>query len=183
MTHASIPEVADDTIAGEEVAASLGPFGRGLAVACRSLAVVGGLIFVGLVIMSIVSIVGRKLLATSVPGDVEVLEMAAAVAASGFFAYCHMTNSNVRVDFFTANWPPGVLGWLDAAGSFLVGCVGLLLAWRTAAGALSLRQVEQTSAILAWPIWIAQMLMVPGFLLLAAAGYTMVAHHLRRRAP
>jgi hypothetical protein len=31
-------------------------------------------------------------------------------------------------------------------------------------------------------VWVAQILMVPGFLLLGAAGFYMAAFHLRRRA-
>ena len=45
----------------------------------------------------------------------------------------------------------------------MVGLFGVIIAWRTAAGALSLKEVGETSAILAWPVWIPQMLMVPEF--------------------
>jgi len=37
----------------------------------------------------------------------------------------------------------------------------------------------ETSMILGWPVWIAQILMVPGFLLLALAGFYMVGVNLR----
>ena len=33
--------------------------------------------------------------------------------------------------------------------------------------------------ILGWPLWLAQILMVPGFVLLALAGFYMLALHLR----
>ena len=35
------------------------------------------------------------------------------------------------------------------------------------------------SAVLGWPVWVAQALMVPGFALLAAAGFYMCAQRLR----
>jgi hypothetical protein len=50
-----------------------GPGGRALFAIAKIFAVAGGLIFVGLVVMEIVSIVGRKLFLWAVPGDVEVL--------------------------------------------------------------------------------------------------------------
>ena len=50
------------------------------------------------------------------------------------------------------------------------GCSARCIAWRTAAGALSCKEVGETSAILGWPVWIAQALMVPGFVMLAVAG-------------
>lgn len=57
-----------------------GPSGRVLLAVAKVLAIIGGLLFVGLVVMSIVSIVGRKLLSAPVPGDVELLQMIAAAA-------------------------------------------------------------------------------------------------------
>jgi TRAP-type C4-dicarboxylate transport system permease small subunit len=158
-----------------------GPLGRVLLALAKKLAIAGGLIFVALVIMSIVSIVGRKLFSYPIPGDVEVLQMCAAFAASAFFAYCHLANGDVKVDFFTHNMAPGKVALMDAFGSLLVGLFGTLIAWRTAVGAISLKEVGETSAILGWPVWIAQALMVPGFLLLGIAGCYTCAMHLRAR--
>ncbi len=156
-----------------------GPGGRLLLFLARYLAIAGGLVFVALVAMQIVSIVGRKLFAWPVPGDVELLQMCAAFAASAFFAWCHLMNGDVKVDFFTHNLPPRRVAALDCVGSLLVGSFGALIAWRTAAGALSVRAVGETSAVLGLPVWIAQALMVPGFVLLAAAGLYMSAQRLR----
>ncbi len=159
-----------------------GPGGRALLLWSKYLAIAGGLVFVGLVAMSIVSIVGRKLFAWAVPGDVELLQMCAAFASASFFAYCHMANGDVKVDFFTHNLAPRTVARMDAFGSLLMGLFGALIAWRTAAGALAIKDVGETSAILGWPIWVAQALMVPGFALLAAAGFYMCVFHLRAAA-
>ena len=150
--------------------ASFGPYGRALVATARGFAVAGGLVFVGLVAMEIVSIVGRKLWSWSVPGDVEMLQMCAAFASASFFAYCHLAGGDVKVDFFTHRLAPRTVALLDAAGSTLVGLFGALIAWRSAAGALAVREVGETSAILGVPVWIAQGLMVPSFVLLAVSG-------------
>ena len=168
-----------DSAAPAVAGRSYGPAGRFLLATSKYLAIAGGLVFVGLVVMSIVSITGRKLFSWPVPGDVEMLQMCAAFAASAFFAYCHLVNGNVKVDFFTHNLSPRKVAALDAVGSLLVGIFGALIAWRTAAGALSVKEVGETSAILAFPVWIAQALMVPGFLLLAIAGFYLCAYDLR----
>ena len=162
-----------------EPAARFGAGGRRLLRFARATAIGGGLVFVALVAMSIVSIVGRKLFSWPVPGDVELLQMCAAFASAAFFAYCHMTGGDVKVDFFTHNLRPSIVGLLDAIGSLLVGLFGALIAWRTAVGAIALHEVGETSAVLGWPVWIAQALMVPGFALLACAGFYMCAHRLR----
>jgi TRAP-type C4-dicarboxylate transport system permease small subunit len=160
----------------------LGHGGKTLLALCRALAIVGGLVFVGLVGMELVSIVGRKLFSWPVPGDVEILQMCAAFASATFFAYCHMVNGDVKVDFFTHNLAPAKLALLDAIGSLLVGAFGAVLTWRTAAGAWSLKEVGETSAILGLPVWIAQGLMIPGFALLAVAGFFMAGRLLRAAA-
>lgn len=162
------------------VSDEFGPVGNFLLAVCRKLALVGGLIFVGLVFMSLVSVVGRKLFSFAVPGDVEVLQMLAALAGSTFFAYCHLIQGDVKVDFFTHNMTPWKIAFLDFLGSLMVGLFGTIIAWRTAAGAISLKEVGESSAILAWPVWIPQALMVPGFILLAIAGFYMCGHKLRQ---
>jgi len=158
-----------------------GPAGRALFRVSKLLAVAGGLVFVALVAMEIVSIVGRKLFSAPVPGDVEILQMCAAFASAAFFAYCHLARGDVKVDFFTHNLAPRKVALLDALGSLLVGLFGALIAWRTAAGAVALEEVGETSAVLGWPVWLAQALMVPSFALLALAGFYMCAYYLRAR--
>jgi TRAP-type C4-dicarboxylate transport system permease small subunit len=157
----------------QEAARAFGPFGRLLLNACKLLAMMGGLIFVGIVAMSIVSIVGRKVASAPVPGDVELLQMAAAVAGSAFFAYCHMIHGDVKVDFFTAKLPAQVNHILDATGSILVALMGALLTWRVYAGAQSVLEAGETSAILGLSVGATQMMMVPGFALLCLAGLYM----------
>jgi len=155
------------------------PYGRGLRATARGLALAGGLVFVGLVGMSIVSIVGRKLASAPVPGDVELLQMCAAFGSASFFAWCHLNHGDVKVDFFTHGWKVRTVRLLDGIGSLLVGLFGALIAWRSFAGALALREVEETSPILRLPLWLAQVLMVPGFVVLALAGFYMASRLLR----
>lgn len=163
-------------------AAQFGRVGHWLLAASKIAAVAGGLVFVALVIMSIVSITGRKLFSAPVPGDVEVLQVCSAFAASAFFAYCHLNGGDVKVDFFTAKTNPRTVHLLDAFGSSLVGVFGALIAWRAAAGALTVKEAGETTMILGWPLWVGQILMVPGFILLACAGFYMAAWHLRQRS-
>ena len=153
-------------------------FGRPLRAACRWSAIGGAMIFVAIVVMSVVSITGRKLFSAPVPGDVEMLQMCAAFASASFFAWCHLTGGDVKVDFFTAKAGPRIVHSLDAFGSLLVAIVGGLLAWRSTAGALGVREANEHSMLLDWPLWIPQILMVPGFVLLALAGLYRTWQHL-----
>jgi len=162
--------------AGPPTGSDFGWYGRALLSFARWFAYAGGGVFTALVAMSVVSIVGRKVASAPVPGDVELLQMCAAFGSASFFAYCHLTGGHVKVDFFTAWLAPGKRAFLDAAGSLLLGLIGALIAWRTLAGALSVKEAGETSAVLGVPVWLAQAAMVPGFVLLALAGFY-VCHH------
>ncbi len=166
-------EQAGSVPAPQDGSEERGAYGRLLFALAKWFAYAGGLIFIALVLMSVVSIVGRKLFNAPVPGDVEVLQMAAAFGSATFFAYCHLTHGDVKVDFFTANLTSGRRLILDSAGSLLVGLIGALLAWRTGVGAMSLKEAGESSAVLEVPVWMAQALMVPSFVLLALAGFYM----------
>ncbi len=159
---------------------TFGPLGRMLLLATKVTAIIGGLMFVALVVMSIVTIIGRKLFSAPVPGDVEMLQICAAVASSTFFAYCHLNGGDVKVDFFTPT-RPATVHRLDTFGSLLVGVFGALIAWRTAAATLTLKAVRRGNDDPRLPQWWGPLLMVPGFALMGLAGFYMVTRHARAR--
>jgi TRAP-type C4-dicarboxylate transport system permease small subunit len=169
-----------DPIVVAEQAMPEGAYGRALVRACQVFAIAGSLVFVAIVLMSVVSITGRKLFSHPVNGDVEMLQMCAAFAAASFFAWCHLSGSDVKVDFFTAKASPRVVHSLDAFGSLLVAIFGALIAWRT--GVLHHQGAGEHSMLLDWPLWIPQMAMVPGFVLLALAGAYRAWQHLHLAA-
>lgn len=147
-----------------------GPGGRLLYQLSFGFALIGGLLFIGLVAMSIVSIVGRKLIAAPIPGDIEILQMGTAVASAALLPYCEMMAGHLRVDFFTARVSPRTRRLLDAFSHFLLAIVAALIAWRTGVGANALRLVGETSMMLSWPVWPAWAALVPSFVLFSAAG-------------
>jgi TRAP-type C4-dicarboxylate transport system permease small subunit len=169
----------EPTVELASVPIRFGPGGQVLLLVAKVWAVAGGLLFVGLVLMSIVSIVGRKLFSAPVPGDIEVLQMLAAAACASFFAYCHLSQGDVKVDFFTASASKKVNHLLDALGSGLLFLVAAILTWRIYIGASETLGYGETSAIVGWPVGWAQMAMVPGFALLALSGLYMSLCHVR----
>lgn len=162
--------------AGTGPGSGFGPFGQMLLAVSKWTAIAGGVVFTAIVAMSVVSIVGRKIASAPVSGDVELLQLGAAFASAAFFAYTHLVHGDVKVDFFTNSLAPAKRAFLDALGSLLVGLFGALIAWRAWAGAMTVKEAGETSAILELPVWIAQVLMVPSFALLALAGFYMCIH-------
>ena len=150
---------------------------------CQAFALCGGALLVTLIGMSIVSIVGRKLFATPVPGDLEVMQMGTAMAGAALLPYCELRNRHIRVDFFTAKLSPGIKLRLDGIAHLLLFCVAVLIAWRTTVGALSVQESGETSQMLGWPSWIPIAAMVPSFALLAVtAAYHAVLNLLLGRS-
>ena len=166
------PDVLDT-----ESSPSHGPWGLRLYRLTRFFALAGGAVFIVLVVMSLISIIGRKLASMPVPGDIEVMQMGTAVASAAMLAYCEMERHHLRVDFFTTSVSEQAREILDAVSHILLALFAALIAWRTGAAALSLREAGETSMILAWPVWIVVAGLVPSLVLLALAGaYNAVLH-------
>ncbi len=155
---------------GASVEPPFGRWGMRLHLLTRVFALAGGAGFIALVLMSLVSIIGRKLASAPLPGDIEILQMGGAVAAAAMLPFCEMERQHLRVDFFTTRLPRRARQWLDALSHFLLALVAAVVAWRTAAGALSLREAGESSMMLLWPVWTVVAALVPSFVLLALSG-------------
>lgn len=146
------------------------PFGLRLLGVSRGLAYLGGTIMILLIAMSLISVVFRKLFSMPVPGDLELMQMGAAVAAAMFFPWCQINDAHVRVDFFTTRLPPRVRAALDGIAATLTGAVMLLLTWRTSVAAIASKASGGTSLMLGLPQWTAEALIVPSLFIFALTG-------------
>lgn len=135
------------------------------------LALLGGLVLVGIALMTVFSVAGRVLFSSPIQGDVELVQLSCAVGLACFLPYTQWQNANIIVDFFTARAAAGTRNRLDAFGSLALGLVALLVCWRTGAGALAARDNEETSMLMGVPLWIPYALMLPGFLLTALVSF------------
>jgi TRAP-type mannitol/chloroaromatic compound transport system permease small subunit len=148
----------------------LGPWGKRLFAVIQLVAYAGGLLLLALVVMSVISIVGRKLYSAPIPGDIELLQMGTAVAAAAMLAYCEMLGKHLKVDFFTASAGTRTKAIMDGIAHLILGLAGALIAWRTAVAAVDTYAFGETSMVLGWAVWPAIALIVPGLALFALAG-------------
>lgn len=146
------------------------PMGRLLVRLSWALAVGGVLVLTGLAVMLIVTIVARKLFGWQVSGDHEIVRMFAAVSVPLLFPWCHIVGGNIVVDLLTTRFPAAANRVLDQIGSVLLALVMLLLAWRTGVLAAESHASGAFSPLLAWPVWLFQVLMLPGLVLTAING-------------
>jgi len=134
---------------------------------CRGFALVGGGILLALIGMSLVSIVGRKLFASPIRGDMELVEMGAAIAIAAFLPLCELRGLHIKADAFTLWASAKIKRILDAFGHTLLLLAAVLLAWRTTLQMFSSREYGDVSALLSMPIWMALLCIVPSLALLA----------------
>jgi TRAP-type C4-dicarboxylate transport system permease small subunit len=139
--------------------------GKGLLALSRLFAVMGGIVLVGVTLMSVTSIVGREVFRKPIQGDFELTSLAVAACVAAFLPYCQFAKSNIIVDFFTTGLSRTAQNRLDAVGAVILAIVMFLATWRTGAGMLGVKNANETSMIMGVPIWLSYAFMTPGFLL------------------
>ena len=144
-------------------------------------AFIGGMLLMLLAVMTVVSVLGRKVFDQPVPGDVEITQYVIAVAISAFFPYCLFSGGNLIVDFFTANASERTRRILDAIGALTLAFAMGLFAWRTVVGTISVKNSGETSMVISMPLWWTYALMAPSFVLATFAALALAAKILRAK--
>ena len=130
-------------------------------------AVVGGIVLTAMVVLVVISIFGRALFSSPVPGDFEIVALGTAVAIFMFLPYCYMQKGNVAVDIFISRMPPGVQRGMDVLAATLFGVVAALFAWRSVFGLADTVRNGDISMILGFPVWVVHPFGIASFALLA----------------
>jgi len=156
-----------------------------LIIAGKAMAISGGVLFIALIAMSLVSIVGRKLGFGSVNGDIELMQAGTAVAATAFLPYCTLLGEHIKVDFFTENMRDSLKRPIDGVAEVLFALVSCVLAWRTVLSAIATHESQEVTTLVSLPLWIPTALLVPGLVLMAVcAVYRAYAHfHPTKKIP
>ncbi|WP_061242299.1 TRAP transporter small permease [Ectopseudomonas composti] len=152
-----------------------GPTRRVLNGLTQGFALSGGLLLLALIGMSLISIVGRKLFAAPIRGDMELMQVGAAVAIAAFLPMCELRGNHLKADAFTLAAPEAVKRCLDALAHLLCVGVAVILAWRTSLQMLDSREYGDVTTLLSIPLWIPLLLIVPSLVLLALCALQRVA--------
>ncbi len=145
----------------------------------RAVALAGGLLLVGVMGMTVVSVLGRYLFNAPVPGDYEVTELAIGIAAFAFFPYCHITNANIVVELFTGRMPPRWKAALDAVHNVTFAIVAGLITWRLFIGGMHKFDDGETTMFLGIPIHWAYFSALIGAGLLTVVCILLLFRHLK----
>jgi TRAP-type C4-dicarboxylate transport system permease small subunit len=132
-------------------------------------ALAGGIVLLGVALMTSWSAASGWVFSRPLPGDVELTEMLVAVAAFAFLPYCQLTRANVTADIFTARAGPRTVALLALLSALIALGFSLLLTWRMYEGLLDYRKYVETTTILRIPIWYAYLPALASLVLLALA--------------
>jgi TRAP-type C4-dicarboxylate transport system permease small subunit len=145
---------------------------------CDASATIGGLVLVAIASVTVVSVIGRAFFSHPILGDVELVQLGCAVVVASFLPYTQFRRANIIVDFFTTGASEKTQTQLDAFGTLLYTLVMALVAWRVAVGGVDIKAAQETSMLMALPLWIPYMLMVPGLVLCSVIGFVQTLQHL-----
>jgi TRAP-type C4-dicarboxylate transport system permease small subunit len=140
---------------------------RATRAAAAAFALIGGAVMLLVAALTVISVIGRWLQSTPVPGDIELVQLSTAAALALFLPYCQLHGSHLIVDIFTARTTTSAQRRLDRVAQLLAAGVLGLLAARAGAGVADLRAAGETSMVLGLPLWLAYAAMVPSLALAA----------------
>jgi len=139
-------------------------------------AIFGGLVLMGLILLAVVSIVGRSINTlsflpgmveaipafsqlvetigiTGVSGDFEMIEAGVAFAIFSFLPYCQLHGGHASVDIFTSFLPRTVNRYIVAFWDVVLALVICLICWRLYAGMMAKMNAHETTMLLQIPVW------------------------------
>jgi len=130
-----------------------GILGRLLGRTSELLALVGGAMILFIMIMTVISILGRQLFNSPIKGDFEITELACGIAVFLFFPYTQITGQNIVAEFFTAGLSTLYRARLESLHDLIFAAVAMFLAWRIFEGLLDKLASTQTTMLLGLPVW------------------------------
>ena len=152
--------------------------GAGLERLSLRVALAGGMLLVGVMAMTVISVFGRYVFNAPIPGDYEITELACAVAVFAFFPYCHTRNGNIVVEFFTERLRPRHKAALDTVHNGAFTIVSGLIAWRLFVGGMHKFVDGETTLFLAIPLHWAYFPALLGAVLLTVVCVSVVCRRL-----
>lgn len=119
-------------------------------------AMLGGAVLIAVLLLTVISIVGRGLIFAGlgpIPGDFELVEAGTAFAVLAFLPLCQFHRGHVTVDLFLARVGRRPNAVIDVIANLLMTAAAAVLTWRLALGLLDKRSYGETTFILQFPVW------------------------------
>ena len=139
----------------EEVIQPTDAIGRTLFRLAYIFVIIGSTVMAAVMLMTVISILGRWLFLSPIYGDFELAAIGTAVSVFLFLPYCHLKKGNVVIDLFLSWAPLRVQVFLDGVSGAVLGVIGAVLAWRMYLGGADMLRLGDVTTIVGMPIWYA----------------------------
>lgn len=137
---------------------------------CRWLALLAGIVLIGMAAVTVISVTGRYFFSAPIPGDDEIVQMLTGAVVALCLPYCHMRYGNVIVDVFTEGAPLRFKATLDIIGSLMLAVLAFILAWQTFNGTLDVQKYGNETMMLRLKEWWFYSVIAFGLALLGISG-------------
>lgn len=144
-------------------------FGGLIVVIVRWWAILGGVLTLGLAIMTAGSALSNVFFQRPFPADYELVKHIIAVAIFMFLPYCQITGSNITVDIFTAGMSERAKQAMVAFSSLFGLAFSILMFIQMYQGLQSYIRFKEITPVLKLPLWTAFPPILASLALLAAA--------------
>ena len=151
-------------------------------------AIAGGLLLIAAAFVTLVDVVGRKMLSFSLVGAFEFLQIALGLSIFCFLPHCQLSGGNLAIHLFSSSWPSWLLRVTEAMANLLYASFAALLLARGFERAVNLWDYGETTQMLAYPLWLSFVVVLPAIALLlwtclyCLVAPSAVARHRQRRA-
>ena len=119
-------------------------------------AMAGGAVLIAVLVLTVVSIIGRSLIFAGlgpIPGDFELVEAGTAFAVLAFLPLCQFHRGHVTVDLFLSRAGRRPNAAVDVLANLLMTAAAAVITWRLYDGMLDKRSYGETTFILQFPVW------------------------------
>jgi TRAP-type C4-dicarboxylate transport system permease small subunit len=130
--------------------------GRLVAGLAKALAVVGGMALVAVVVITVISVIGRALIPlglSAVPGDYEIVQAGVLFAIFCSLPITQYYRGHADVSLLTDAFPARVAAFIEFVMDLLMLAATVFIVWRFAIGMLDKYQNREVTLILHMPLW------------------------------
>lgn len=122
----------------------------------RYVAIAGGLVLTAIVIITVLSVIGRAFIWAglgSIRGDYELVEAGVGFAIFAFLPFTHLTRGHAVVSIFTDFLSARANAWIMVVSDALMLAIAAFIAWRHLLGTVDKFNYGETTLLLRMPLW------------------------------
>jgi TRAP-type C4-dicarboxylate transport system permease small subunit len=129
--------------------------GRMTQALARWMAIAGGIALLGMIVIVVVSVVGRAFIWAGLKpilGDYELISVGMGFAIFAFLPWTHLTRGHALVSLVTDNFSGRINAWILVVTDLLMLCIASFIAWRLYFGMIDKFRYHETTILLGLPM-------------------------------